>query len=297
MQIAGRERKIVSFLLHYILNTKRNKKESSGSRRRRWGTYVGRVVWPLVRGGRRAAQRRAPATDRKASEGGLSEGSRSGHWQQQQEAHLTACLASAAASAQLTPTPAHTPRGSRAAPQRRAPPAAPHEGGRPYGRMQPTADLGRSQRATHCHYCVLGFLYHHYCYCTESERWADELCALHMTWHFFNLFIMDVPCWARISCRWLWCCESDRPSDRPPGCVCGYLCSAVYYAKLFPAAFRSRPFVRRMSKGVNPFACELSSSAVLYFLHRDVPGENNKRRTPASRRQWNGSLERLQLIF
>lgn len=69
----------------------------------------------------------------------------------------------------------------------------------------------------------------------DRERWADELCALHMTWHFFNLF-MDVPCWARISCRWLWCWESDRPSDRPPRCVWIFMFGCIM-RNCFPQPF------------------------------------------------------------
>jgi hypothetical protein len=48
-------------------------------------------------------------------------------------------------------------------------------------RKKPTADLGRSLPTRHALPLLCArFLYHHYCYCTES--------CLHMTWHFFNLF-------------------------------------------------------------------------------------------------------------
>lgn len=68
MQIAWRDREMVSFLLHYILNA-REKKIIGRRPKNERGTYIGRVLWPLVHGGgRRAAQRRAPATYRKANE-------------------------------------------------------------------------------------------------------------------------------------------------------------------------------------------------------------------------------------
>jgi hypothetical protein len=64
----------------------------------------------------------------------------------------------------------------------------------------------------------------------------------------------------------------------------GYLCSAVYYAKLFPAAFawEQRPFVRRLSKRVSILlrARELSLfSALAAHWRSQISRENNKRRT------------------
>jgi len=133
---------------------------------------------------------------------------------------------------------------------------------------------------------VLGF-YMYYCYCTESY-------AVHMTWHFFNLFYERG--WAASPARrWLWC---EMLSARRGRARCGYIYVRLYYMRKIV----SRAGGRATDSCLLCAVCQkvsilllASCLSVLFCTMAFGSRENNKRRTPDS--LWNGSLERLYNWF